>query len=272
MQKSLQVNYYKIMKFKHLIIIALIALTSCHGAKKEPTKVIAHRGFWKDLGNIENTIESLSNANKLSCYATEFDVRMTLDNVPIVIHDNIVQGMYIQGTKLEAIKNVTLDNENKIPTLDEFLDAAKDMSQNLFLELKETVSFNQEIQAVKEIKTSIEERNLMDRTSLISLSLSTCKNFLKQIPSCKVFYLCSDSTPDKIITPQQAKEIGLFGIGYQDKILRERPELIKECHKLGLEVNVWTVNSEEDMQYFIDKGVDYITTDMPLVAMELTKK
>lgn len=259
------------MKFKHLIIIALIALTSCQSAKKEPTKVVAHRGFWKGFGNIENTIESLNNANKLACYATEFDVRVTLDNVPIVFHDNIVQGMYIQGTKLEAIKKVTLDNENKIPTLDEFLDAAKNMNQYLFLELKETVSFNQEALAVKKIKSSLEERGLLDRISFISLSLSACKNFLKQIPDCKVLYLCSASTPDKIITPQQAKEIGLCGIGYQDKILRERPELIKECHKLGLEVDVWTVNSEEDMQYFIDKGVDYITTDMPLVAMELTK-
>ena len=45
-----------------------------------------------------------------------------------------------------------------------------------------------------------------------------------------------------------------------------------EAHELGLEVNVWTEDSEEDMKYFIGLGVDYITTDYPERLQALLKK
>ncbi len=50
---------------------------------------------------------------------------------------------------------------------------------------------------------------------------------------------------------------------YSIKALREHPEWIKEAQKLGLKVNVWTVDEPEDIQFFIDHGVDYITTNYP---------
>ena len=30
-----------------------------------------------------------------------------------------------------------------------------------------------------------------------------------------------------------------------------------------MKINVWTVNNDVDMKYFIEKKVDYITTDEP---------
>ena len=36
-----------------------------------------------------------------------------------------------------------------------------------------------------------------------------------------------------------------------------------EAHAQGLEVNVWTVDTEEEMRYFIAQGVDFITTNEP---------
>lgn len=257
------------MKFKHLIIIALIALTSCKGFNNDSTKVVAHRGFWLNSGATENTIESLYHADKLGCHATEFDVRLTKDNVLVLSHDDVVQGVKISESKSTLVKEIVLENGEHIPTLDEFLDKAKDMDINLILELKELSSFNQETQAIHKIKKAITQRGLDDRVSFISFSLSTCKNILKQIPGSKVYYLCSSSDKNKILTPEQAKSIGLTGIDYQDKIFREQPELIKDFQKAGLEVNVWTVNQEDDLRYFIEQGVDYITTDKPDTALQL---
>lgn len=54
-------------------------------------------------------------------------------------------------------------------------------------------------------------------------------------------------------------------------VLRKHPQWVKEAHDLGLEVNVWTVDSEEDMKYFIGLGVDYITTDYPERLQALLK-
>ena len=56
------------------------------------------------------------------------------------------------------------------------------------------------------------------------------------------------------------------------KVLRKHPEWVKQAQELGLEVNVWTVDTEEDMRYFIEQGVDYITTDYPERLQALLKK
>jgi glycerophosphoryl diester phosphodiesterase len=37
-------------------------------------------------------------------------------------------------------------------------------------------------------------------------------------------------------------------------------------------VNVWTVNKEEDIRWCIEQGVDYITTDDPVLVEKLIKE
>lgn len=53
--------------------------------------------------------------------------------------------------------------------------------------------------------------------------------------------------------------------------MRRHPEWFDECHKLGLKVNVWTVNDPADMQWCIDHGADFITTNEPEVLQNLLK-
>ena len=67
------------------------------------------------------------------------------------------------------------------------------------------------------------------------------------------------------------KNLLLTGIDYSMATLRQHPEWIAEAHQLGLEVNVWTVNREEDMRQCIAWGVDYITTDYPERLQALLK-
>lgn len=38
--------------------------------------------------------------------------------------------------------------------------------------------------------------------------------------------------------------MGLAGLDYSIKVLKQHPEWIKEAHQLGLEVNVWTVDKK----------------------------
>ena len=48
--------------------------------------------------------------------------------------------------------------------------------------------------------------------------------------------------------------------------------LIFKAHDLGMDVNVWTVNNRSDMFKFIEKGVDYITTNESALALELVSR
>ena len=54
-------------------------------------------------------------------------------------------------------------------------------------------------------------------------------------------------------------------------MFKENPTYIEEAHKLGLKVNAWTVNDPVIMQQMMDAGVDFITTDKPLIITEMVK-
>ena len=73
-------------------------------------------------------------------------------------------------------------------------------------------------------------------------------------------------------TPAELKELGYTGLDYAHKVLKKNIHWIDEAHKLGLTVNVWTVNKAEDLQYFIDHKADYITTNEPVLLLEMLKK
>ena len=66
--------------------------------------------------------------------------------------------------------------------------------------------------------------------------------------------------------------MGCSGIDYNIKVLKKKKAMIKQAQKLGLTVNVWTVNKEEDIRWCIENGVDYITTDDPMLVRKLIEE
>ena len=106
---------------------------------------------------------------------------------------------------------------------------------------------------------------LEDRVEYIAFSLHATKEFIRLAPAgTPVFYLNGD------LSPKELKEIGCAGADYHLGVFKKHPEWI-ELHKLGMKVNVWTVNKAEDMQWLIDRKVDFITTNEPLVLQQLLK-
>jgi glycerophosphoryl diester phosphodiesterase len=50
------------------------------------------------------------------------------------------------------------------------------------------------------------------------------------------------------------------------------PQSVQAAHALGLEVHVWTINDEAEMNALLDVGVDAIMTDVPAVAVEVLRR
>ena len=71
------------------------------------------------------------------------------------------------------------------------------------------------------------------------------------------------------IAPAELHKMGISGIDYEYPVFYEHPEWIEEAHKLGMVVNTWTVNKEEDMRKLLELGVDQITTNEPELAQRL---
>jgi len=251
---------------KRTIIFTLLVAFVAIASLQAQVKVVAHRGYWKTAGSAQNSLASLTKADAINCFGSEFDVWYTADGKLVVNHDKTFKEVNLEESKLKTIRNIRLDNGEQLPTLNEYLKLGKQVSTRLVLEMKPLTSMTREDEAVKKIVKALKKYKLLDRTDIISFSLNACIQFQKALPNTKIYYLDGDLAPAKI------KALGFAGIDYSMAAMRSHPEWVEECHKLGLEVNVWTVDKEEDLRYFINQGVDILTTNEPELLQRILKE
>lgn len=252
---------------KKLIFSAALLLAG--GAVAAQPKVIAHRGYWTAPESAQNSLASFTKADAVGVYGSEIDVWLTADNKLIVNHDRKYKGTDIDMEKSTAkeITAIVLPNGENIPTFDAYLKlVASKPDTRLILEMKSLSDYNREDLAAEKIVRELKKYKVLERTDIIAFSINACLAFKKLLPDTRIYYLNGD------LPPKSIKKLGLAGIDYSMGVLRKHPQWVKEAHELGLEVNVWTVDSEEDMKYFIGLGVDYITTDYPERLQALLKK
>lgn len=249
-------------------IIFTAAMLLAGGVVVAQPKVIAHRGYWTAPESAQNSIASFTKADAVGVFGSEIDVWLTADNKLIVNHDRVYKDTDInmENATAKQITAIKLPNGENIPTLDEYLKlVASKPDTRLILEMKSLSDYNREDLAAEKIVKALKKYKVLDRTDIIAFSINACMAFKKLVPDTKIYYLNGD------LPPKSIKKLGLAGIDYSMKVLRAHPEWVKQAHDQGLEVNVWTVDSEEDMKYFIGLGVDYITTDYPERLQALLK-
>ncbi len=255
------------MEVKKIILTVVLLSTAFSAMQAQGTQIIAHRGFWKTEGSAQNSIAALVKADSIHCYGSEFDVWLTADNQLVVNHDATFKGVDIQKSSVQACTALQLDNHEQLPTLYQYLDKGKELKTRLILELKPHKTPEQETRAVEYIIEAVRERGLEERIEYITFSKHATKEFIRLAPQhTPVYYLEGD------ISPKELKEWGCTGPDYHFSVFRKHPEWIKECHDLGMKVNVWTVNDAKDMKWLISQGVDFITTNEPLLLEEILKK
>ena len=271
-------NFVKVSFYKHstnisndmtkkLILAAAMLLTGSAAVAAQP-KVISHRGYWTAPNSAQNSLASFTKAAWGGVFGSEIDVWLTADDKLIVNHDRVYKGTDINMEKstLKEITSIVLPNGENIPTLDAYLRlVATKPNTRLILEMKSLSDLKREDLAAEKIVKALRKYNLLDRTDIIAFSINACLAFKKLMPDGRIFYLNGD------LAPRSIKKLGLTGIDYSMSVLRKNPKWVEQAHKEGLEVNVWTVDTEEDMRYFIDLGVDYITTDYPERLQALLK-
>ena len=243
-----------------LLVSVFFSATLC-----AETKVIAHRGYWKTAGSAQNSLASFRKADSIGAYGSEMDVWLAKDGVLMVNHDRKFDGKYdMESTESGVLRRLELKNGETMPTLEEYLAlAATKPSTRLVLELKAHNDFNRDDEAARQIVDMLRKYDMLDNTDVISFSLNGCLAFRKLVPDMPVYYLNGD------LTPASVKALKLTGIDYSAKVLKKNPQWISEAHELGLPVNVWTVNNEDDMKLFIYLGADFITTDHPEQLLQL---
>ncbi len=228
------------------------------------TKVIAHRGYWDYENSAQNSIVALYKAYETGVYGSEFDVLITADGIPVVNHDDKIEGKIIEESRYEDLRDIKLKNGELLPTLEQYLVHGKACNTTkLILEIKPHKTKYAEDSAVDTVIKLVEEKGLEKQIEYISFSMNICKELKRLRPDATIAYLKGD------VSPAELKESGISGLDYHYSVFSEHPEWIKEAHDLGLFINVWTVNDPTLMKELIKQGVDFITTDKPELLKDI---
>jgi glycerophosphoryl diester phosphodiesterase len=231
------------------------------------TRIIAHRGYWnKSGGTAQNSLASLRNAIELGVYGSELDVWITTDNVLVLNHDATFSGVNIENSPYSAIAPLRLSNGEPLPTLQQCIDIAKQQTQpdktKLVIEIKTHSNNTNNKRCEDAVVKMVNDNNAADLVDYIAFSAYVCEELIKSNPQHRVAYLNGN------LTPAALKSAGYWGLDYTMSILKDNVTWVNQAKAAGLTTNVWTVNTDADMQYFINVGVDFITTDNPHTLKE----
>lgn len=257
------------MKHANLFILLLISFTlSGYAQETSRTKVIAHRGAWKNTNLPQNSLGALNAAIKMGVFASECDIWMTADSVPVVNHDPHFYDMPIEATTYNDLLNKKYPNGESISTLEEFLAVIrKQKKTRLVLDIKPSkVSKERSIVTAQKCYDMVTAAKAQKIVDYILFDYNTCLALEKTDPKANIAYLNGDKSPEQI-----AKD-GLWGIDYSYRALEKNPTWVADAKAKGLTVNVWTVNDRALAESYITQEVDFITTDEPEMLLEMTRE
>ncbi|MDR3713523.1 MAG: DUF4434 domain-containing protein [Puia sp.] len=230
--------------------------------------VIAHRGAWKNHGVSENSIGSLKNAIMLGCEGSEFDVWMSADSGVIISHDPVIGGKRIETTSSAELEKVALLNNDFVPTLQQYLNIIKTQHRTrLFLEIKSSlISQERSLALTDRVVRMVRESGARDWVDYISFNYGVLSRIKELDPEAGTAYLTGDKKVEELESGNGSN------VDYPFYSFHADTALTRNAHHAGLSVNVWTVDSREEMQFLLKQGVDRITTNEPEMLLDMLHK
>jgi beta-glucanase (GH16 family) len=249
-----------------LLLLFTITFLSTQLVNAQPfhsNKIVAHRGAWKNTGAPQNSIASLENAIKLGCTGSEFDVRMTKDEVLVINHDPHYEGMDIEKTDYAELIKKPLKNGEKLPTLEEYLKAGmKQTKTRLVTEIKPSPAGKERALLLAEKTVNlVKQLKAQKWVVYISFDYDIMKKVRELDKDAKLQYLNGNLSAAQL----QADNIG--GLDYHFSVLQKDEQWIANAQKAGIVTNAWTVNDTLVMDYFFVRNIDFLTTDEPEKAL-----
>ena len=244
---------------------------------KSNFNIIAHRGFSELLP--ENTFPAFDLAIKYGFHNFEFDVQLTKDHIPVVIHDYdlyrttgekglISEKNYNEIKNLQAKNNFNLDDKNYfIPKLDDLLSKYHGLS-NLHLELK---SRDQELPEI--VLESLKKNNWLDSNkdmyehggiTISSFFLEQIIRFRKLNQKERTAWLLEKITDyDLEICLDQAIDLICPRANFSNI------ESVTRAKEKNILVRNWGVATKKDLIIAFNSGSTGTTLDWPLKGKEI---
>ena len=235
--------------------------------------VEGHRGFCAKYP--ENTMISFQAALELGVDAIEFDVWLTADKVPVLIHDGncrrtCAQDVHVRDLTLEQVKKLRATYEEKfgdtfkgqdieIPTLEELLILCRERYPHIKLgvEIKEYTEENVDLTVAL-----LKKYGFFDTCYFYAFNGRIIK-YLKTKYNGRTMgypdFQMAEYEPD---TYSYYCELGL-------SLNFVRSEILPIYLAKGLPIHMYCADTEADVRMCIEKGADLITANDPTALLKV---
>lgn len=220
-------------------------------------ETIAHRGYVSK--GVENSIEALEGAAEVGADYVEFDIILTKDNKFVVMHDYNLKRLAglnkrVQDMNFDEVVGLTIkqgDFTSKIPSLEEFVNKAKELNMNLVIELK---PHGAELSNYIDILIGEIKRLKLENYKFMSLNSKVMEELETKVPNLETGY----------VIPLQFGNFHHSNIDFfviEDFSYRDR--LVEQARKENKQVFVWTINNPALITKYLQSPADGIITDEP---------
>ena len=220
-------------------------------------ETIAHRGYVAK--GVENSIEALEGAAEVGADYVEFDIILTKDNKFVVMHDYNLKRLAglnkrVQDMNFDEVVGLTIkqgDFTSKIPSLEEFVNKAKELNMKLVIELK---PHGAEPSNYIDILIGEIKRLKLENYKFMSLNSKVMEELETKVPNLETGY----------VIPLQFGNFHHSNIDFfviEDFSYRDR--LVEQARKENKQVFVWTINDPALITKYLQSPADAIITDEP---------
>ncbi|NUR89416.1 MAG: glycerophosphodiester phosphodiesterase [Nonomuraea sp.] len=227
----------------------------------------AHRGG--ALEGAENTLAAFERAVELGYEYLETDAHATSDGVLLAFHDHTLDRVTdsrgrIADLPYSGVRRARIGGVHEIPLLEDLLGTWPRVRFNIDVK---------EAGAIGPLATVIRRTNAYDRVCLTSFS----DERLAAARAAMGREVCSALGPRGVAALRAAASSSGYGrllrrlarsgipcaqvpMGFRGLPVTTR-SFVRTAHAVGMQVHVWTINSEPRMEHLLDLGVDGIMTD-----------
>ena len=235
--------------------------------------VEGHRGYCAKYP--ENTLISFKAALELGVDAFEFDVWLTADKVPVIMHDgNALRtcgvDRHVRDMTLEEVKQLEACYSDKfgdtykgqgvtIPTLEETLELATTLRPDILfgVEIKEYTEENVDLTVAL-----LKKYGVFDRCWFYAFNARIIRYIKQKYNGRTMGYpdiQMGEFEPDSY---DYYEEIGL-------SMTFVKSELCEFYMKKGMPAHMFCADTEEDVKLCIERGADLITANDPVPLMKV---
>jgi glycerophosphoryl diester phosphodiesterase len=237
--------------------------------------IIGHRGA--SAVAPENTMAAFREAIAVGADGIEFDVRLTRDGVPVVIHDSTLRRT---GGLSQRIADLTWSEVAKVdvgswfsrsfanetvPSLAELFTLFESNNSTLYLEMKcdSAAEYAPLAAACCEL---IDQRGLKERVVVECFQLPALKIVSELSSDIKTVALFEPSISNPSVLSDQsiinkAVDVGAAALALHHRLARR--SLIEKAKDLGLHIAVWTVDDPAWLERARTLGIDALITNNP---------